>query len=287
MTPEHVNGAAEGMYRGAIVVSEYLDSISKHVLGTLIDPKPRENALYGMFLRAVAWMRTLKKLTGPTDFQAVVACNRALIEITVDIILLHCDKSEASSWRIHWWEQSAKLKSAKALLFYYAHVGLPVPDSYSEQSGFVARQEAKIVEMRNDLWPALKGKHPDRWTGTNLAEDVRAADKCWLDEIVKEFSTSLTEFYETEYRKMNWSVHGSALAGVRDLSPIAFHYLCGLAHKWSSDLAMLSAKAVLIDFRFATHLLDFAANWEEVRQHRLLVYADSVGLLASETQGQD
>lgn len=285
MTPEYANDAAEGMYRGTIVVSEYMDSISKNVLGTLIDSKPRENALYGMFLRAVAWMRTLKKLNEPTDFQAVVACNRALIEVTVDIILLHCDKSEASSWRMHWWEQSAKLKSAKALLTYYASVGLAVPNSYSEQDRFIANEEASIIRMRNELWPTLKGRHPDRWTGRNLADDARAADDCWRDDILREFGVGLTEFYETEYRRMNWIVHGSALAGVRDLSAVAFHYVCGLGFKWCSDLAMLSTKVVLMDFGFTTHLPDFETKWEEIRRHRLLVYADSIGLLADERKG--
>lgn len=281
MTPERANGAAEGMYRGAIVVSEYMDHISKDVLGTLIDPKPRENAQYGMFLRAVAWMRTLKKLNQPTDFQAVIACNRSLLEIAVDIVLLHGDPTESSAWKMHWWEQSAKLKAAKMLVDYYAKQGLPVPDSYSEQAAFVAREEEAITRMRKTLWPQFKGKHPDRWTGETLDKGVRAADKYWPDEIVATFGTSLTEFYETEYRKMNWSVHGSGLAGVRDLSAIAFHYLSGLGHKWCSDLAMLSTKTVLIDFGFATYLPDFATKWEEVRERRLLVYADSVGLLAN------
>lgn len=270
---------AEGTYRGAIVVSEYMDNISRNVLSTLVDPTPRETALYGMFLRATGWARTLKKLNEPTDVQAIVACNRSLLEVAVDIVLLHSDATESSAW--HWWEQSAKLKSAKAILAYYAKKGMSVPESYSEQASFAAKEEATIVKMRNVLWPQLSGGHPNRWTGKSLDRDVLAADNSWGDEIATEFGESLTEFYETEYRRMNWNVHGSGLAGIRNLSPDGIHALCGLGFKWCADLAMLCTKAVLVDFRFATHLPDFATKWEDVRCRRLLVYADSVGFLTN------
>jgi len=65
-------------------------------------------------------MRTLRKLNDPTDVQAIVVCNRSLLEIAVDTVLLHSDASESLSWKVHWWEQSAKLKSAKAVVAYYA-----------------------------------------------------------------------------------------------------------------------------------------------------------------------
>lgn len=159
--------------------------------------------------------------------------------------------------------------------------GISVPDSYSEQASFAMKEEAAIVRMRTLLWPQFHGGHPNRWTGRSLDRDVIAADNSWGDEIAREFGESLTEFYETEYRRMNWNVHGSGLAGIRDLSPDGIHALCGLGFKWCADLAMLCTKAVLVDFRFATHLPDFARTWEEVRRRRLLVHADAVGFLAN------
>jgi len=52
MTIQDASSFAEGTYRGAIVVSEYMDNISRNVLSTLINPTLRENTLKGMSLRA-------------------------------------------------------------------------------------------------------------------------------------------------------------------------------------------------------------------------------------------
>jgi hypothetical protein len=54
-------------------------------------------------------------------------------------------------------------------------------------TAFIAREKASIEDMRRHLWPSpkdpSKGMHPDRWTGRNLFEDVRAADAAYGDQI--------------------------------------------------------------------------------------------------------
>src|SRR2546423_14730729 len=119
MTIDEFKAGAEGFYRGAVLVADFMQEVHKNLLSTLIDPSWREENTMGMFLRALAWMRTLKKLNEAVTFQAMVACNRALLEIAIDMILLHHDKTDASWWKMHSWEQSAKLKVAVEMMKYY------------------------------------------------------------------------------------------------------------------------------------------------------------------------
>jgi hypothetical protein len=60
---------------------------------------------------------------------------------------------------------------------------------------------------------------------------------------------SLTEYYRTEYRMMNWQIH-SGLAIVTRLPPEAYSLIAANSLLWCADLAMLITQIVLIDFGF-------------------------------------
>jgi hypothetical protein len=274
MNKVNERNVAEGLFRGVVLIADYMKDANQNLLDTLMEPSEQETAMHGSFLRAACWMMTLKKLKNPSDVQAIIACNRSLLEVTVDVILLHGDKTGAAASAMYWWEESAKLKSAEAIVAYYSE---KVPDEYSPQIGFIANRRSKIEAQRKALW---KGRHPNRWTARYLRDDVREADRLLGGEIRKELGHTLTEYYETEYRRMNWYVHGSALASIRGLAPATFVCVCGLAFKACSDLAWLCTKLILTDFGFAKHLPGIEDQWEGLRQERLFAYGDAVGVLA-------
>jgi len=60
----------------------------------------RDTSLKGIWLRALAWMQSLETLNHTKHVQAISAGNRALLEISVDMVLLHHDKSNALGWKI-------------------------------------------------------------------------------------------------------------------------------------------------------------------------------------------
>src|SRR5947209_8335364 len=86
-----------------------------------------------------------------------------------------------------------------------------------------SERKTAIETQRSALW---NGRHPNRWTDRNLQADVIEADRFLGGEIRNELGHSLSEYYETEYRRMNWYVHGSALASMRGLSPETFVCVC-------------------------------------------------------------
>lgn len=213
----------------------------------------RDANLHGLFLRALAWMLTLDKLNQGRDFQAIISGARALLEITVDLILLHYDKTNGSAWRMKWWGESAKLKAAKAVIEYYKNrIKKPVPPSNEDIVTFVQNQESIINEMRKVLWTdpkdPSKGRHPERWTDRrNLLQDVQEADRLHGSIIEAYFGSNLEEFYETEYRRMNWNVHGSGITGVHFLEAEGFNLMCALGFMWCARLSMICIDVVLRD----------------------------------------
>jgi hypothetical protein len=109
----------EAFYSAVQLVVEYMRKSNDMILGVLSkddDTKIRDHALQGLWLRAFAWMQSLETLNHTKHFQAIASGNRALLEITVDLILLHSDKSNESASKMHWWAQSEKLKAATIIV---------------------------------------------------------------------------------------------------------------------------------------------------------------------------
>ena len=259
---------ANARYLGAKAVTEYMATIKDKFVECLISPSLREESLQGMFLRSYGWMKSLIKLNEPSDFQAVISCVRSLLEITVDCALLHSDATESNAKKMHWWEESAKLKVAVILKEYYEiDLNTEVPNEYTPQLDYIRNNENEILQKRREFWD---GKHPNnRWTGSaNLEKDIIVADTLLGKAGLSELEMSLKEFHETEYRRLHWYVHGSALTGVKFLDMADFHLISAFAYKWSSDLAMLCIRIILTDFNFTTIYPVLMEEWENLKRHR-------------------
>jgi hypothetical protein len=189
------------------------------------------------YLRLVAWMHSVAQLQSPSDFQAVFAAARAMLEITVDAVLLqHLSDAVA---QLADWEESAKLKHAEAISRFYA--GRQAPPEFREAIEFVRREGAVVTARRTGRgWVTPNGatRHPERWTSRNLGDDVKRADSF-------EPGLNLEETYETKYRQMCWYVHASGAVGLRGLGVDMFPALGGLTLKTCSTLAVAYAKLML------------------------------------------
>lgn len=148
------------------------------------------------------WLYSLSRLNATRDFQAFGSANRALLEITVDLALLHQDKSNSSGWKMWWWNLSEKLKGAEQIINFFSEKNVAVPSLYTEQQNFIDKEKPMILRMRNSLW---NGKHPNRWSGrSNFFDDLVEADKFLGNSVTKILNVSLTEYYRTRFRKMSW-----------------------------------------------------------------------------------
>jgi len=246
---------ASRCHKDVVTVTDFMVQKVKSLSDSVNLASDRDVYIHGLYFRAIAWMLSLRKLNDGVDFQPIVSGARTFLEITTDLVLIHYDKTNESGWRMRWWGMSAKLKSAKALVEYFNNrARKPISNEYQDVADFVTNEEAGIEHMKKALWPdprdPNKGRHPERWTGrSNLLDDVREADRLHGARIERHFGSTLEEFYETEYRRMNWNVHGSGLTGIRDVDEVGINIMRALGYNWSAKLAMVCTDIVLQDFK--------------------------------------
>jgi hypothetical protein len=94
--------------------------------------------------------------------------------------------------------------------------------------------------------------------------------------IEKDLGMSLEEFYETEFRQVCWSVHGSGLVSVQGVPQETFFDMSGLGYKWCADLSMFCSELILKDFGFAAHMQELASEWENVKISRGIAFKNQV-----------
>jgi len=273
---EQSKAFATGLYQGAQTVFQYMKD--RYVLISEAEGQPqtgyKAGCLKRLWIRAYLWMQTLAKLDDPLDFQAISVGNRALFEFLVDLILLHHDKTHESAAKVFWWGESEKLRASEQIITFYDKQGLSVPDEFEAQTMFYRTEKAKIENIRKTLWPSRKhpSTHPKRWTGNaSLFEDTNEADQLYGSVIKAEIGSTLTEYYRTQYPKMNWRIH-SGVASFGDQHPEAFYLICGFGFKWCADFAMLCTRIALTDLGLDGSLTDFEQEWEGIKLKRDHVY---------------
>lgn len=213
-----------------------VNSFVRSLLRPMFDSAPesvRKHAFLGQLLRVQGWLGTLVRLDDPADFQAVLCGERTLFELALDIVLLSGDPSGPE--KLIEWEESAKLKQAHLGMKYVkSKGGLP-----EEHFGWATRLEMETeIEAKRKHRGWSKG-HPERWTGPgrNLLTDAVAGDK-------QQTRFGFEGWYQTRYRSVCWSVHGSALV-TRMLPMHDYPGVVALSLKWSADLAQEAARSAV------------------------------------------
>ena len=223
--------------QGVVVVRRYLNDELAPRIRELDAVSQKDGALVGFFLRVAAALQGLSRLDHPVDFQLALAGNRMVLESLVDAILISSDALSDGLRRLEYWELSAKLKAAEATVQYISRKRGETGPPEQPLVEFIEEHKERLEASRLELWPIRgkpgKGKHPNRWTGRDLLSDIREADRLQ--------GTELEEYYEIEYRRMNWNVHGSSLVGVRGLEFKILAVWFALAQRKLSEFALILA----------------------------------------------
>jgi hypothetical protein len=81
---------ADAFYCGVQIVADYMKEHSGKIETVFCKDEVghRDAAIKGLWFHARAWLQSLEALNHTKHVQAISAANRALLEITVDLILL-------------------------------------------------------------------------------------------------------------------------------------------------------------------------------------------------------
>ncbi len=171
------------------------------------EPMPvqlRLSALYGFYDRMVSWLTSVTKLRAPIDVQALAVAARTMFELAVDIAIAHNTPNDRPFEKIFYWERSSLLKQAERIRRHYN--GRDLPKDLREWIDFLDTPEATALRgYRNRWW---NGKHPSRWTGSNLEEDADRAEG-YFSEV------KFSDMYTDRHAVYCWDTHGSGFLGMR------------------------------------------------------------------------
>jgi len=239
--------------KATLTVEEYLSGRSVNVLKSASQTVDRARTVIGLAHRAIGLVQGLSRLNRIAHIQLTLAANRAMLEVLVDLILIVHDKPPEAVEQIEAWELSAKLKAASATVKFVQEKG-KVSELEQPLIDFIAREKEKVKDLRGRFWP--KTEHPPRWTGRDLLADVIIADR--------EKPLGLEWYYQTEYRRMNWGVHGSGLAGFRGIDLSTLDVWFNLSHKKTSEFALEALQLAYSDLGLFTEAVkaDFEAACE-------------------------
>jgi hypothetical protein len=210
---------------------------------------PSERLFCELLARVHPWIMTLGRLANASDFQAVIGCDRALFELTVDLTLMRFAKADYPPEKMLAWDESAKLKACHAIERHFSKRGAAVPQRFQAQMTFINRNEGPITALRAKYFRLDKNgkpRHPARWTDATLEADAMAAHAATPKAF--EWPVDLEAFYATRYPPICWNVHGSGAAGMRFIPEANIPLLGAQAMVECLDFAVRCAMLVLIEF---------------------------------------
>lgn len=260
---------AKAMFQNVAVVLQFAESHKDSIISVFPRKESghRDNCVKGLWYRAYCWLQSLPKLNSPSDFQLFASANRGLMEITVDLALLHQDKTNSSGWKMFQWNLSDKLKGAEAIIRYLKENNIEVSDQYSEYQEFISSEKDNILRIRNAIWK--KDEHPKRWTGKgNLFDELKEVDEVLKKSIVELFGMSLSQYYRTEYKRMSWYVH-SGVSGIWNMPEESYPLLGAFFLNGCANFGLLSTHIVLKDLGLDKHLPNYHQELKTLEQRKL------------------
>lgn len=199
-------------------------------------PDDRGRLYSGLFYRALAYCKSAAVLNAPVHQQVLTGIERSMVELAVDMALVHHNVVPDALDLFLAFVRSQKLKSARrAAKFFDDHPEFDTTPSIADpQREFVAKKAAGIEADETRLWP---GRMPQHWSRLDL---IARASK-----ISPEFERLATDGYDIR----NFSIH-PGLAGVAGLEKSGFETLCMLALLNIGSCLHELLKMVIQEFRF-------------------------------------
>ena len=273
---EEIHNRAQAAFQGIQLVFEFMDQYQSSVMGVIVRNEfvHRENVLKLLWVRSLSWVKTLSILNHSSSFQAISAANRSLLEISIDLVLLHTDKTNDLGWKMFWFTESELLKDAELITNYFSDKKIEIPTTFEDSQGFIKQKKDSIETMRKSLWKTTK--HPKcRWTGSSdLSIDAKKADSQFAAGIGGDLQMGFDEYYQTAYRKLNWDIHSGGTALVNNtMEFVDTKNFLRLIH--CANFAILCTRLILTDLEVTQHLNDIDEKIENLTLERGLLILEA------------
>ena len=190
------------------------------------NPSKLEHVFVGLLYRAFGASRTVSALKSSAHYQAIVGTERLLIEIQLDMELLHRRVFPDGLERFRCFIEVQRLKAAiRVAEFYDKRPALDNDGSKSvHHRAFIDRNKVRIDAERAALFKDKAGKAvtPDHWSQKAVPDRASLLD------------AKAEEFVLQGYDMRNFAVH-TGLAGITGLDNHGYVLMCSLSIKNIAD----------------------------------------------------
>jgi hypothetical protein len=225
----------------------------KAVIQGLLDRKPREDAILGLFYRAMGYVASIRRLNAPIHFQAIASAARSLFELGLDMAFFNQEKTDDSLGRIPAFTTVERYRVAKKIKEFYANRparsdhDLSVIQAHVTDSANTARVEALVEKY----WGRTKKGEliwPKHWSAfPNTRDRAHRVGGPW------------EERYVLHYYKLSWYMH-SGLTGVAGIPKDLFDVLASEAFQLSKDVILDCYRIVGEELQLASAIPDWISH---------------------------
>lgn len=197
-------------------IDTYTQETVHPVASGMLGLTDREKVILGLYYRSVGFCRTAIELKSVIHQQSLTSAERSVIELYVDMELVHRNAIPDAVEKVIAFTDWQKLKAARRRddLFTKNPTLDKTPSKATVHRAFIASDEQRIVALVAKLWgPKAK---PEHWSGINLIDRSQKLDK------------DVEYMVMQDYDRRNFYVH-TGLAGVFNMSKENFEQLCMFA----------------------------------------------------------
>lgn len=259
---------AKSYYCGLEACHGFAGKFLNPVLATQLSLSERETAILSHYYRSVAYCRSLLLLNDAIHFQTVASAARSILELYLDIEIVHRDLFPDGVARVVAFMEAQKLRAARRTLRFFADnpTLLTSPSAVDPQRDYVKKGEARIDTQTEKFWGLdRKGnpRTPDHWTGRDL--------KSRAIMLGKHFELLVNEGYDHR----NFLIH-TGLAGVSGLNRKDFTILCALSYRTIHECLLGTFTILVEELKLKAALESFHEQREQLRLIPVWVLTDEV-----------
>lgn len=251
-----------GSYLALLEAVNIFTQESVHTLTTtLLSLADREQAILGLYYRSIGFCRTAIELKSVIHQQTLTSAERSVIELYVDMELIHRNAIPNGIEKFKAFTDVQKLKAARRMeVFFAENPDLDSqPSKASAHREFIKNNATRIETAVEQLWG--KGAKPVDWSGLDLVNRSRKLD------------TNIEYLVIKDYDRRNFAVH-TGLAGVLNLSPANFEAMCAFALNVIGDCLLAELHILGSELKLEAAIPNYATILEELDRVQVFAFAD-------------
>lgn len=244
-------------------IDTYTQETVHPVTSGMLGLTDREKVILGLYYRSVGFCRTAIELKSVIHQQSLTSAERSVVELYVDMELVHRDAIPKAVTKVIAFSDWQKLKAARRKVAFYAkYPDLDkTPSKATVHGEFIATHEQRILDQVAALWGA-KAK-PEHWSGVNLIERGEKLGKD-VEHLVMQ-----------DYDRRNFYVH-TGLTGVFNISPENFQQLCMFALTMIGECMLKELTILGAELRLSQAIKGYDEALEALGTVQTYAFADKI-----------